>query len=468
MRANTLMVKALGGLLLAAALAGAQAQTDYTELASPTGSQSFGWEFGGLPDLTRDGVGEFYVLETRRVYVYDGTTLQPLYSFAGGCGIGIPTRSGGDLNGDGIPELLLGRRCADQFGQVVVIDGANGTEMLMLHSPNPVTLGFFGHTLRLLPDLSGDGREDWLIHQPEFGSRTGRVYIFNSQTLEPARTLGNTAGGYSFWMQWVEVISDVDGDGQPELLVSGDGRAVVRSLSTGSVLYELTDPEPSAGGGFGQAFKGIGDITGDNVGEIAVGNFMRNNNTGVVHFFSGADGRWLRSLRSPNPRSGGKFGRVVEVLPDLNGDEVPELWTQEDGVQLTYIYDGATGVLLKTIPYPGVFQNLFFTGTVRQEGTPGIRGYMFASEFVNNSEGRVYFLPFAPIEPNRLRPMSKVADVFRLQVTGEPDLKFEIQVSSDFASWEPLAVVTTAREPVEVEVPASHEARRFYRAFRRE
>ena len=463
---NTLSGNAVFMHWISAALAAtAQDPPAYTEVISPTAKpgEGFGWAFGGLPDLTQDGVGEFYVVATARVYVYDGAKLQPLYHVTARGDIGTSTHPAGDLNGDGTTDLLLEQTLFDQFGQVRGVDGATGADLFTLNSPNPTSLGFFGTTIRLLPDMTGDGKEDWLIHQSEWGSKTGRVYIFDSQTRKAVKTIRNTEAAYRFWLQFVEVIPDVDGDGTPELLagswgqtIDGIGRAIVRSIKTGAVLFELRDPEPNAGNGFGSVLNGVGDITGDGIGDIGVN----------THLFSGADGRWLRTLHSPNENPGAGFGRRIEVLPDLNDDGVPELWVQQDKLRVTHVFDGATSALLKTIEYPGVFRTLFFIGTVRQTAAPGIRAYLFASEFVANSEGRVYYMPFVPIPKLTRLAVSDLTDTrVALKLIAERGLKLEVQATSDFNTWEPVTSVTMGDQPFELEdSSAVNRTQRFYRA----
>lgn len=477
----------------------AQAQPEYTELSSPEPrrGEGFGDNFGGLPDMTGDGIGEFYVVGWFGLYVFDGQSLTPLYKIDSPCNsTGFPTHTAGDVNGDGVPDLLLGDwTCVSgNAGSVDIADGTTGQYLTTLYSPDPVNKGFFGYTLRLLPDMTGDGKADWLIHQPENQSRAGRVYIFDSQTHEPVRTIENADPPYRFHMQEVDVIPDVDGDGQPELLVgaapvtvqhngrtiSGSARMVVRSLQTGKALYELADPAPGSGGGpYSLHLAGIGDVSGDGVVDIGVGQGWKDNFAGAILIFSGADGRWLRTIRSSKPRpsstDGGRFGALFEVLPDLNNDGVPELWTQEGGGAhpwFTYLFDGATSALLRTIqsptreinPYGGP---RFYIGTVRRQSPePGLHALLFGLGHLADSAGRVYFMPFTPLPKRpRLKPVGTGKTGFRIEVHGESGRTVEVQGSADFKTWEAVATVSSAAGETELTIDQAH---RFFRALNRD
>ena len=113
-----------------------------------------------------------------------------------------------------------------------------------------------------------------------------------------------------------------------------------------------------------------------------------------------------------------------------------------------------------------MFATLFFTGTVCQQTPPGIRAYLFASEFVDGNSGRVYYLPFTPIPKlTRLKAIGNTGNGFRLKLIGEPGRKLEVQASSDFKTWEPLALKMLGDQPTEVEDSATgNRSHRFYRA----
>ena len=74
-----------------------------------------------------------------------------------------------------------------------------------------------------------------------------------------------------------------------------------------------------------------------------------------------------------------------------------------------------------------------------------------------------------PIQPTRLQPLGRIESGFRLQITAEAGLKLEVQATSDFKTWEPVAAITTGTSPADIEDTAGiGETQRFYRTVQRE
>jgi hypothetical protein len=88
---------------------------------------------------------------------------------------------------------------------------------------------------------------------------------------------------------------------------------------------------------FGCAIAGLPDIDGDGHGDILIGARSAYRIDGIfglqwegaAYLYSGASGRLLRTMVSPhfgeyNGGNPGDFGFSLAVMPDVNGDAVPE------------------------------------------------------------------------------------------------------------------------------------------------
>ncbi|MGQ0592088.1 MAG: FG-GAP-like repeat-containing protein [Gammaproteobacteria bacterium] len=101
----------------------------------------------------------------------------------------------GDVNGDGVPDLLVGAPGKDvsetNQGQALVFSGADASVLLTLDHPNPDDLAGFGETVAGIADVDGDGAPDFLVGAPGPGQdvggdvRQGRAFVFVSAPMPP-------------------------------------------------------------------------------------------------------------------------------------------------------------------------------------------------------------------------------------------------------------------------------------------
>jgi len=141
------------------------------------------------------------------------------------------------------------------------------------------------------------------------------------------------------------------------------GQVFVFSGSDGSLLYTLNDPDQQGGYRFGFALASIGDIDGDSVRELVVGEPFKhvgsNDFQGQVFVFSGVDGTLLHRLNDPDGRKNSRFGISLAAVGDLDGDGIEDLavgangfYKEGDPPGRVLVYSGANMTLLRTLDDP--------------------------------------------------------------------------------------------------------------------
>ncbi len=171
---------------------------------------------------------------------------------------------------------------ASTLGSVGVWSGQSATMELSVTSSEPNDL--FGFSASSAGDIDGDGVDDLVIGAPLSnvgGLVSGRVDIYSTQTGQVIQSIAGTAGqvlGAS-----VAGLGDVDGDGIGDIVASGvlsqngqqQDAVYVYSGATGAILRAYTSGAGGGGGaagedGFGALVRGLGDLNGDGSPEVAI------------------------------------------------------------------------------------------------------------------------------------------------------------------------------------------------------
>lgn len=182
------------------------------------------------------------------------------------------------MNGDGVPDLLIGAEEQDvggnaNQGQVYVLSGADRSLLLTLNNPNPQANAFFatGGSVAGVGDITGDGIPDLLVGT--FGR--GQAFFFSGADGSLIRTLSNPAGGAGLFGVGLAGVGDVNGDSIPDVLIGArdQNKAYVFSGADGSLLLTLNNPTPAAHSvfGVGTATGRVEDINNDGVPDLVVG-----------------------------------------------------------------------------------------------------------------------------------------------------------------------------------------------------
>jgi len=236
----------------------------------------------------------------------------------------------GDLDGDGLADFAAGAPFggANREGTVTVFSGADGSRLFLFSGELPGDC--FGTSVASPGDLDRDGVPDILVGAPEsspLGTSSGGVWIFSGRTSVLLRVLSGDASGDGFGFS-VNGAGDVDADGFPDFIVGAIqdftdfGYARVFSGKTGKELLTFTGL--SGLDRLGYSVSGAGDLDGDGFGDLLVGaptESVRRKFDGGAWFFSGKTGAALLHL---SPGQNSFFGFSVASLGDLDGDGFPE------------------------------------------------------------------------------------------------------------------------------------------------
>lgn len=222
---------------------------------------------------------------------------------------GAAVGGGDDLNADGVPDLVIG---APSGARAFVFYGPLSGDLSTTSADVTVTgSSYTGKAVMTMPDMDGDGYDDFVVSEPLYGGSQGAVAIFTGNTSSSVSTTsadvrieGSTAmyfGGY------IDTVDDIDGDGIDEILVSSGYDVCARgsiSYNNGdmsSYLYHSTGalsgwasatvPSSDADVRFvgttsyhGSVAVSAGDLDGDGAGDVMTGSRYQYDSTFV--FFS--------------------------------------------------------------------------------------------------------------------------------------------------------------------------------------
>jgi Ca2+-binding RTX toxin-like protein len=400
------------------------AAVDLSAVASGTGGFVISGEcaddFSGTSvssagDINGDGLGDLIVgafgsdpggiIQTGRSYVVfgkaDGSAVA-LSAIAGGSGGfaingpgGAYDRSGqsvaaaGDVNGDGLGDLVIGAPLADapignSSGRSFVVFGRTATGAIELSQVASGSGGFVingqalgdysGRSVAGAGDVNGDGLADLIVGaylSDAAGADAGRSYVVFGRTAGDAVDLSAIAagnGGFAISGQatndWsgfsVAGGGDVNGDGLADLIIgarNGDpaagsaaGRSYVVFGKTDGGAISLGSIAAGSGGGFvingqaagdssGYSVAGAGDINGDGLNDLIVGahgaDTAAGTNAGRSYVVFGKTDATAIDLTAVAAGTGGfliggqaaydQSGNSVAAAGDVNGDGLADL-----------------------------------------------------------------------------------------------------------------------------------------------
>jgi hypothetical protein len=353
-------------------------------------NDQFGWIARVIGDVDRDGVADIVTsaptkdvggAKAGRVYVYSTRSGTLLWSVSGSPGdqLGIGIEAAGDVNRDGVPDVVAS---APGAGKAYVYSGVDGHVLLTLAAER--SSDNFGRHVSGVGDINHDGHADVIVGAPAnaargegagrayvysgkdgrvlltltgeaahdaFGSavagsthgkksflivgapgagpkHAGRTYVYTSLTTEPAFVIDADDTGNALGAMFLSTIGDVDHDGVPDVYASdftnaakgpSTGRIYVHSGATGKRLLTLTGE--TAGEGFGIGPADAGDVDRDGYGDLIVGAWQYAGaaiSGGRAYLYSGKDGHLMKTFTCRIP--GDTFGFDAVGIGDIDGD----------------------------------------------------------------------------------------------------------------------------------------------------
>ncbi len=336
----------------------------------------------------------------------------------------------GDVNGDGIPDIIVGASGSDDpagcghkpdgtpitptgncrvgEGAAYIFSGKDGTLLRKLTMPKadlpPATCS---------SNLGGDGKP-----APNCGSFGLAVQGFGDVTSpDGVSRLLVDAGSFNYDTATKQACKDI----AAATCNKSQGAEYVFDGKTGAEIRRTDDPVPQAGAVFG--FQDVeplapGDVNGDGIPDYYANGFLQNGPTGLdsagrAFVFSGKDGSLLYEVKDPTPSAGGQFGFSM-AKTDYNKDGTPDLYVGQtphhvggagiDQSGGTYVFNGKDGSLLKSLELPA---------SDAQPGGPGNNGSNLGWTVIApgdlNGDGEPDYVagaPFTDVDPSGASPLN--------------------------------------------------------------
>jgi len=368
----------------------------------------------------------------------------------------------GDINGDGIIDLVVGARSDDDgatdAGAVYILfmnnDGTVQSNQKISATQGGFTdtllaNNFFGYGVAGIGDYDGDNIPDIAVSAP--ASANIALYIIH---LNNNGTVKSFVKNPNIMAQGLSAVGDLNNDGRIDL-VACDPRSNQGGIQRGAIQILFFDASSnvvpansvhisSTQGGFGTGladndqFGGrevamLGDIDNDGTLEMAVGAFMSDGGKGAIWMLSldsnnfnvvsklkiteGMNGfaDTLTTGSNPNGTAGANLGHALSKVGDLNGDGVPDLMTganqqnegwgyilylNQDKTVKTYTRINNTdgGFNLALSNEARFSRSISFVGDLRGDGTIAVN---YGGREGARSTGTLYLLFFKPCNFNQ-------------------------------------------------------------------
>lgn len=407
-----------------------------------TGGGAFG--ISGAGDVNGDGLADLLTTDpsgsggagtTYVVYGKTDTTTVNIANVIAGTGgyaingaesddqTGQTVSGAGDVNGDGLADLILGARVSGDVRHAYVVFGKTDSTAINLSAVITGSGGFVintlsasdreGSTVSGAGDVNGDGLADLIMGSVAALGSSGRSYVlFGKADGTPINLSAVIAGTGGFAIDRevssdssnnrVSSAGDVNGDGLADLIVSafsgngGAGKAFVVFGKTDTAKVNLGTVAAGSGGfainggiageKAGYAVSSAGDVNGDGLSDLIIGTPTANSNAGKNYVVYGKADTTAVNLNSVAAGVGGfvinstdpnnQSGSFVSNAGDVNGDGLADLLVGSSAnsvITKSYLIFGGTQ-FATTVDFMGSSSPDLQTGTSASETFAGGAG----------------------------------------------------------------------------------------------
>lgn len=258
--------------------------------------------------------------------VYSGATGLPLYTFNGTFvddSFGTAVDGAGDMNNDGFADLVVGApfviNAGTVRGSITVYSGKTGG--IIGQAFGPAASDQLGAAVAGAGDINHDGVPDLIVGAPDAsngGNQRGKAIVYSGATGGILYTVLGTANGERRGVS-VDGVGDVNGDLFGDFIVGSYMGAKLFSGVSGGLLMDFTAIGDDR---LGVGVAAAGDVNGDLVPDILIGATQDVNifvpGKGYAKVFSGAGFGTLLTVGGDG--DGDRFGLTVASAGDVNGD----------------------------------------------------------------------------------------------------------------------------------------------------
>jgi hypothetical protein len=302
-----------------------------------------------------------------------------------GAGTGYDVAGAGDVNGDGLADILISAPWGDLVdtdgGEVYVVAG--NLEGDLIGAGFLATLytdshhDFVGYAVSSAGDVDGDGLDDILVgagYDSSIAESAGVAYLVLSPVSgelpladSHLRLRGQTAYGHVG--QVLSDVGDLDGDGYDDFGLGQMAASITQYYAGAAYIYygsshllsgdaTLDDAEATLTGTMESekaagSIAGAGDTDGDGRSELLVGSFSYGSSSeaGTTWLVPGPiHGTWalddIAATRFEGPNAGDQAGVTVSSAGDVDADGLPDILIGAPGDDTNSVEAGAVYLVL--------------------------------------------------------------------------------------------------------------------------